>query len=337
MSTARWKAITAVVTNPFSRDQLAATKAAAIAARCGARLTLFNTFMMPQPVPDVPVDSSEEIIASAIRLRSSHLEKLASRFRRRGIATKCEVVWDFPAHEAIVRHVLEAKPDLLVAESHRHGRVARWVLANTDWELIRSCPCPLWFVRSPQLPRRAQVLVAVDPRHTHAKPARLDDRLLAAAQSLVDQAGGDVSIAHAYESPASATAGALAEPTRPPISPERTREFVEATATSVHRLATKHHIALENCHVREGSASDVLSRLVKRCNVDVLVMGAVSRSLPMRPVIGNTAERIIDQVDCDVFIVKPAGFRTPVTRVRPSVTARSRASPASRWQGKARL
>ena len=38
-------------------------------------------------------------------------------------------------------------------------------------------------------------------------------------------------------------------------------------------------------------------------------MGAVSRSLLARPVIGNTAERVIDHVDCDVFIVKPAAFK----------------------------
>ena len=31
----------------------------------------------------------------------------------------------------------------------------------------------------------------------------------------------------------------------------------------------------------------------------------------MKAVIGNTAERVIDQVDCDVLVVKPAGFKAP--------------------------
>src|SRR5690606_33301915 len=102
-----------------------------------------------------------------------------------------------------VREVLKVKPDMLVTESHRHGRLARLLLANTDWELIRSCPCPLWFVRSPELPRRLEVLVAVDPRHTRAKPARLDDRLLSAAGALTRQLNGRISMVHAYEAPAS--------------------------------------------------------------------------------------------------------------------------------------
>ena len=44
------------------------------------------------------------------------------------------------------------------------------------------------------------------------------------------------------------------------------------------------------------------------------MMGAVSRKLLARPVIGSTAERVIDHVDCDVFVVKPAGFKPRVKR-----------------------
>jgi universal stress protein E len=59
---------------------------------------------------------------------------------------------------------------------------------------------------------------------------------------------------------------------------------------------------------------EVIAAEARRQRTDVLVMGAVSRSLLTRPVIGATAERVIDHVDCDVFIVKPAGFKAPVTR-----------------------
>jgi hypothetical protein len=57
MSSRRWRTIMVVVTNPFAREQFAATKAAVAARRCGARVVLFNTFMIPQPVNDVPMDS----------------------------------------------------------------------------------------------------------------------------------------------------------------------------------------------------------------------------------------------------------------------------------------
>lgn len=38
-----------------------------------------------------------------------------------------------------------------------------------------------------------------------------------------------------------------------------------------------------------------------------------------RPVIGSTAESVIDHVDCDVLVVKPAGFKTPVKRAQVKV------------------
>lgn len=314
MNTARWKLIMVVVTNPFAKRQLAAAKAAEVARRCGARVVLFNSFMIPQPVADVSMESREEIIEAAIEQRRERLAEIATSV---GLPAKTQgiVRWDYPIHEAIVREVMRTEPDVLIAESHRHGRLARIVLANTDWQLIRDCPCPVWFVRSPGLAKEPRWLVAVDPRHTHAKPAKLDDRLLQAAKGAVRQLGGSVGMVHAYEAPMSAAPSVLAEPVRLPISPQRARKFVATTTGAVLELARRNRIDAKDCLVREGGVAEVIAEEASRQRADVLVMGAVSRSLIARPVIGATAERVIDHVDCDVFVVKPANFKAPV---RPS-------------------
>ena len=313
MSAKRWKVILVVVTNVFAREQLAAQKAAAVARRSGARVVLFNTFMVPQPVSDVPMDSREQIIASAIRQREQRLAQIAAQLRLPR-STRCIVRWDYPIYEAVVRQVRQTKPDLLITESHRHTRLARIVLANTDWQLMRDCPCPLWFVRSPELPKQLRLLVAVDPRHTHAKPTKLDDRLLLAARAVTGQLGGRLALVHAYETPASAVPGMLMEPVRLPISPQRTRDFISTTTQSVAKLAAKHGVSGADCSVREGAASEVIASEANRRKSDILVMGAVSRSLLARPIIGSTAERVIDHVDCDVLVIKPAGFKSRVKR-----------------------
>jgi hypothetical protein len=47
-------------------------------------------------------------------------------------------------------------------------------------------------------------------------------------------------------------------------------------------------------------------------------MGAISRRGLQRLFIGNTAERMLDHLDCDVLVVKPAGFHTRIaTRATP--------------------
>ena len=69
MSARRWKVILVVVTNVFAREQLAATKAAAVAKRSGARVVLFNTFMAhPPPLTEVRDFCAEELATLPIAL-----------------------------------------------------------------------------------------------------------------------------------------------------------------------------------------------------------------------------------------------------------------------------
>ncbi|MEO1576425.1 MAG: universal stress protein, partial [Pseudomonadota bacterium] len=46
-------------------------------------------------------------------------------------------------------------------------------------------------------------------------------------------------------------------------------------------------------------------------DVDLVVMGAVSRSVLRNALIGNTAEKVLDRLDADTLIIKPAAATTP--------------------------
>jgi universal stress protein E len=65
-----------------------------------------------------------------------------------------------------------------------------------------------------------------------------------------------------------------------------------------------------------GRVSDELASVVKRINAAIVVMGAVSRSGLRRVFIGNTAERLLDDLNCDLLVVKPANFKSAVSRRR---------------------
>ncbi len=299
MTAIRWKSLAVVIVDPFARTQQAATRAAAIAERCGARLTLLNVFMVPQPAAPGAQSTSRRIIADAVRERRAALEIIAGRLRERGLRVRTVVRWDYPIHEGILALVRELDPDVLISESHRRSRLGRLLLANTDWELMRGCPCPLWLVRSPRQPRKLQALVAVDPRHAHAKPTQLDDRLLSAAQSLVRQFDGEVGAVHVQAGDdATSVADLRAE---------------------VLELAAHHGVSAQQCDIRTGDIAKGISSVAKARGADVLVMGVVSRSLPQRAVIGSSVERVIDRIACDLLVVKPAGFRgEPVKRRKPA-------------------
>jgi hypothetical protein len=79
-------------------------------------------------------------------------------------------------------------------------------------------------------------------------------------------------------------------------------------------------IPRNRCHVRLGEVAEALGSFARRSGTDIVVVGAVSRSAIARLFIGNTAERTLDHLTCDVLIVKPRGFRSGIERA-PAVAA----------------
>ena len=52
------------------------------------------------------------------------------------------------------------------------------VLANDDWELARYCSPPLLLVKDKAWVQNPTFIAAVDPEHSHDKPASLDHKLI---------------------------------------------------------------------------------------------------------------------------------------------------------------
>lgn len=59
---------------------------------------------------------------------------------------------------------------------------------------------------------------------------------------------------------------------------------------------------------------DAILQAARKCHSAIIVMGAISRSGLKRLLIGNTAESILDELRCDVLVVKPSQFKNRVPR-----------------------
>jgi universal stress protein E len=215
--------------------------------------------------------------------------------------------------------LLKHEPDMLIAASHRRGKLSRVFLDQTDWELIRNCPCPVWLSKSDRLPRSMKVLAAVDPFHARDKPARLDDIILRAALAAAGDRPEQVIACHAYVPPGTVAPSAMpaiaaADVYWQPLPERELRQYEDAIRRKVDRRLARYRIPARNRLTVPGDPLDALASTAKKHDVGVLVMGAISRSALKRFFIGNTAERVIDGVQCDVLVVKPTGFRTPVKR-----------------------
>ena len=65
-------------------------------------------------------------------------------------------------------------------------------------------------------------------------------------------------------------------------------------------------------HLIKGPAGAVISAVTEGVSADLLVIGTVCRTGVAGFFIGNTAERVLQQVECSVLTVPPDRFITPV-------------------------
>ena len=219
---------------------------------------------------------------------------------------------DYPPHEAIVRRAVKVRADLVIVATRTRGLMGRVLLRNTDWELIRQCPCPLLLVKSPRAYANSVVLAAVDPFHTHSKPANLDARLLDFGGAVVRLLKGSLHVFHAYVPLVNFVPfpGAAAIPLGPPAEMEEAH--AELIASELDRIASAAGVPPRARHLHMGIVSSELCATAKSTRASMVVMGAVSRSALRRVFIGSTAEAVLDKLTCDVLVVKPVGFQSSV-------------------------
>jgi universal stress protein E len=308
------KHILVALSDPAAKSSPAVSKAVALAKKQGAQLTLFHSLYSPYVAGEqfYSPEALEKDIEAAVGSRKAQLQKLADPIEKQGVQVRVRVRWDYPVYESIVREVLREEIDLVVAESHRHTRLARVVLSNTDWQLIRLCPCPVLFVKTAAPYERLKVLAAVDPLHAHAKPEALDADILSTGLELADAFGGKLHVAHCYMLATPFTTGALMEPVPLPVN--IAEQHLADVRKAFEGLIKKYQLGPKQTHLRAGNAGEEIPDLAETIGAGVVVMGAVSRSGLKRLFIGSTAERAIDHLKCDVLVLKPEGFKTPVPR-----------------------
>src|SRR5262245_16122303 len=173
--------ILVAVKNPEVRVQPGLAKAVQIAKQLGASLELFHAISTPVFLELQPLTGSSvaEMRDEALELRLGQLEKFAARARRAGVKVHCQVAWDYPPHEAIVRRAEQCGAGLIVAIGLVEARKRPWLMRLTDWELLRVSPLPVLLLKSDRRWRKPVVLAAVDPSHARAKPAGLDAAIFA--------------------------------------------------------------------------------------------------------------------------------------------------------------
>jgi universal stress protein E len=308
-STRQFRTILVAVADPSARRQPAVERGAQLAEATGARLVLFHAAFDPA-LSGRPFFDSTRLAKSRGALvaeRTRLLERRASGLRGHGLSVDIGVVWEEPAHEAIIRATLREKADLVIAGRHESRANAPAQFRLTDWELMRLCPRPL-LVTHPERdaePAAAAVLAALDPTHSNDKTASLDASIVSYATAIAAALGVGCHAVHSVP----VSAYPLSE-----VTPAQRARLDRRMYSRVKQLMGT--VDADAVHIVHGNVAESLPKLARKLRAQVLVMGIVSRRWMKRFVIGDSAETVVRQVPCDLLLIKPDGFRLRLGRVR---------------------
>lgn len=289
-------------------------EAADLARRNGARITLFDVV---KPVPGTLriFSSPEETRGFESELCQERRDELNEWCTER-LGTDVEWIVKVGlgrAGEEIVRAVLREEFDLVLKSADGAGRLRRRLFGSVGMTLLRNCPCPVWIVRPERPGRHQRIVAAVDVDSTYEHVERLNDQIVELAASLAETEEAELHVVHAWHLWMERALRGRAR-FRPEEIASLSREHEEASRSAIAKLLERAGVVVDpsRVHVMKGEPDQVVPEFVDSISADLLVMGTVCRTGVAGFVIGNTAERILEDVHTSVLTVKPRGFVCPI-------------------------
>ncbi|CAM4248429.1 universal stress protein UspE [Pseudoalteromonas ostreae] len=303
------KQILAII-DPTTESQHGLSRSIELAKKSGASITAFMSIydFSYEMTTMLSGDEREAMRNAVVKDRQLWLDEILQLYP--DIDIKSQVVWHNRTYEAIINTVIDQQFDLVVKGTHQHDTLKSVIFTPTDWHLIRKCPAPVLLVKEHAWPSQGNILAAVNAVSENQQHLDLNHRIIQDAQFLCELANASLNIVNAY--PATPINIAIEIPEfNPSIYNESVKKHhIEST----HELAASHKIAQQNCVIEEGLPEDVIPDVAKRLNSELVVIGTVGRTGLSAALVGNTAEHVIDSLDCDVLALKPDGYVSPLAK-----------------------
>jgi len=260
-----------VVVDTAMNEHPAFERALQAARDAGAHLHLFACAARA-PVADgeSPSDALERLRAEALRT----LGEIAAHAEAAGVGTSIELGSADEGRQDMVQAAARARADMVFKHASEHTAAQR---DPGDWLLMRLAPCPVLMVKNVRDWRSRRVLGAVNFASHDLAHIKLNNQIVAEAQRFAHAFGSEAHFVNAY-----------ADQNRAPDRAE---------------LARVCGVSAERMHVAHGSAAAVICDAAEKIGADLILIGTVARSGLMGTVVGNTAERILDDTRSDVLVL----------------------------------
>ena len=303
------------ITDPAA-DKWMMAKAVEIARRNNASVTIIGV------IKEVS-DRLESLVQEKFNLdlqrivrdhQNAQLQKVIVAFKGKEIEISHKTV-DGPDFREIIKEVIRGNHNLLLTRKVQE-RTIKEILFGTDVvHLIRMCPCPVWIFPEKGKKSFERILVGIDTSTANDEERELNRKLLQIATSIAKIENADLHVLHCWEDYGkSIPGGFLAE-----IPVQQVKKYnVESEKKTLERFQkfiTSYHSTIreEHTHFCKDDPGHGIPTLAKGQKIELLILGTLGRSGLEGYLVGNTAERVLNQVNCSILTVKPDGFVSPVS------------------------
>ena len=300
------------------KQQMAVERAISLARQNEAVLTVFTVLReLPADARMASISMSQQAFFKQVfDDYNEQLETLSTEIRQQGIEVKSKIVTGTPFLE-IIRQVLREKHDLVILAAEGKKGLKERLFGSTSMHLMRKCPCPVWVVKSEKKSKYKRILAAVDTATEFLEPSResLNPLTMNLASSLARMDNSELYVVQVwsmYYENYIKSRGLLEKSAILKLRKDTKQQYLEKLDSLMADIDLTGVITHKHL-IRNDDAARAIIKLVKNKKINLLVIGTVCRTGLAGFFIGNTAEKVLSEVNCSVLTVKPEGFVTPVT------------------------
>lgn len=307
----KYQKILAVI-DPTTEDQKALKRAIELANQTKASITAFLSIydFSYEMTTMLSSDEREAMRQSLINDRLQWLDEIIESTPHDELTIDSKVIWHNRPFEPIIQHVIHDHYDIVIKGTHQHDKLKSVIFTPTDWHILRKCPCPVLLVKDHLWPMNGNIVAALNVGSDETEHQSLNDKITEEAINLSRLIKANIHLVNSFPGTPVNIAIEIPEFNASEYNDSMFKHHQQAMSDQ----AKKFSINPNNTHVEEGLPEDIIERISDDLDAELVILGTIGRTGLSAALIGNTAEHVIDNLNCDVLALKPDGYISPLAK-----------------------
>lgn len=302
-----------VVIDPEHENQAALARACLIAQATKAKIKAVMCIydFSYEMTTMLSIDERNAMKTAVIKERTEWLSRVIAPYQDSFSDTDIisyDVIWDNRSHEAFIKTGVANQSDLIIKATKSHEGLASLIFTPTDWHLLRKAPFPVLLVKPHDWPINGNIIAAVNIGTDDQQHNNLNTKIANVAKNYAELLDAKVYLTNSF--PGTPVNIAIEIPEFDPAG--HTAAVQQHHQIEMQKFAELHDITGSYCVVKQGLPEIVIPATAEILDAELVVIGCLGRVGISAALIGNTAEQVIDSLNCDVLAIKPEGFASPI-------------------------